>query len=614
VGAGGSRSRPSRRPRGPIWRAGRLLVVPTVVTVVLLSPLLFTHRAFAVDFSNHLWLALQQQKAFNAGTWPTYFVHSDRTGPFYPIFAFYGGGGYALLGAAGAVLGNHMNVADALSWALGFAMAFGGLSWLAWQAGLRGWRVHVPGLVFVTSAYYLTNMYGRGDWAEFMTTSAIPLVAASALWLLRAPRWRVLPVLAFAGGTITLTGIHNITVLWAATFLPFMAVIAGCAFWPAPRSIPARRYAQVIGLAVLATMVNAWYLLPDLAYAGQTAIGQMAHPFFPGIPGHWFNTPGEIFSPLRPTAVPQLSPSLYVQLPVFVIAWVAAGLLVAWRRLVGPARRLVVGLGVLAVGFVVLLLSNRPWYHLPKPWQQTQFAYRVTTYVVLIVAAFTILVLVLLARVRPAARRVTAGALAVALAIGAGTAVWQVWSSKSALRSRDAAYTPTGVADPGWYDLGAYGDQSGPRVAAPPGRTLVISAAHGPTSTLRLVVDPPSGLAPILTNLRAGTNFIELRGLVPVGIAERPPNGVSVFRRLPQLVVRRPTTRLTGPVQIEITSAAPAPVVLGRVASLGGVVGLALLMVALAVSERRRRVRRAGGRRTGISRAGSVPAPELGAP
>jgi len=589
-----------------IRRAVAVSWFPASVILVLLSPLLLTHRAFAVDFSNHVWLALQQQRAFDAGVWPTLFTHSDRSGPFYPIFAFYGGTGYAALGALAALLGNRTNVADALSWGLGFAMAFGGFSWLSWQVGLRGWRAHVPGLVFVTSAYYLTNMYGRGDWPEFMATSSIPLVVAGAIWLLRAPHWQVSPVAAFALSIVVLAGTHNITALWALTFLPLVALVAEWAFWPAPFTIPVRRYACVFGLAAIAAAVNAWYLLPDVAYASRTAIGQLANPYFPGFPGHWFNVPGEIFSPLRPTAVPTSSPSLYVQLPVFMGLWLLVAVVLLRRRLIGPPRRLAVGLAAIGLAFIGLLLFNEPWVHLPQPWQQTQFAYRVTTYVVLVMAGLVMLTLVLLQHASRSTGRALNSLLAVALVIGSGTAVWQVWASKSALSTRAAAITPVGVADPGWYDQGAYGDQSSRSVAVPPGRVLTINAVSVHDNKLSEVVDPPPGPLPILTNLRAGTEFIQLHGLIPVGFEPVPPTGLSIFRTLPHMVVTRPASRPVGPLRLTITAASPGPVALGRALSLVAVLSLAAVLVGVGLTENRRRRR---GRRSSTLRQPAGPRP-----
>jgi hypothetical protein len=59
-----------------------------------------------------------------------------------------------------------------------------------------------------------------------LATSAIPLIVASGLWLLKAQRWKVLPLLAFVVSVTTLTATHNITALWAITFFGALGAVA----------------------------------------------------------------------------------------------------------------------------------------------------------------------------------------------------------------------------------------------------------------------------------------------------------------------------------------------------------------------------------------------------
>ena len=72
---------------------------------------------------------------------------------------------------------------------------------------------HAPAIVFVTSAYYVTNLYGRGAWAEFMAVSALPLVLAASLRLVRG-RLSVGPVVCLVAASVVFSGSHNITLLW----------------------------------------------------------------------------------------------------------------------------------------------------------------------------------------------------------------------------------------------------------------------------------------------------------------------------------------------------------------------------------------------------------------
>ena len=88
-------------------------------------------------------------------------------------------------------------------------------------------------------------------------------------------------------------------------------------------------------------MVNAWYMLPAIAYQSGTVIAgdvAAAHNMLRGtIPG---TTPQYLFD-LGRGRVDPLYPRLAVQLPVLAAAWIVAGLLIARpsAALPGSGRR-----------------------------------------------------------------------------------------------------------------------------------------------------------------------------------------------------------------------------------------------------------------------------------
>jgi len=180
-----------RLRRFPTVTTRVILDVGLVIAVVLLvsSPALFTRKPFMADYVNSLWLSWVQGHAIADGIVPSYFLHTTSQGVFNPLYAFYGGPLWSVFGAAAAILGGHIVIAFVGVTAVAIGAAYGGTLWLARQCGVQGLLAHVPALVFPTSAYYVTNLYGRGALAEFMATSAIPLLIASAYHLLRAPRW-----------------------------------------------------------------------------------------------------------------------------------------------------------------------------------------------------------------------------------------------------------------------------------------------------------------------------------------------------------------------------------------------------------------------------------------
>src|SRR4051812_8613287 len=90
---------PLLRLRPPAWLLGIAAVT------VLSSPMLFTRRALGTDWTNHLWLVWNQGLQFGSLLHPSYFVHSDFLGIYYPHYAYYGGTMYAVTGGLSALLG-----------------------------------------------------------------------------------------------------------------------------------------------------------------------------------------------------------------------------------------------------------------------------------------------------------------------------------------------------------------------------------------------------------------------------------------------------------------------------------------------------------------------------
>ena len=192
------------------------VAIATLAVLLIASPLLFTSDGFAPDFTNAIWLADYQQHVIAAHLHPTLFLQTQQGGVFYPIFAFYGGTLFALTGALAVVLGGSTILAFEVVTLAAIAAAYGGLFWLARQLGVKGLLAHAPAIVFVTSAYYVTNLYGRGAWEEFIAVSMLPLVLAASLRLVRG-RLSVGPVACLVAASAVFSGSHNITLLWGST-------------------------------------------------------------------------------------------------------------------------------------------------------------------------------------------------------------------------------------------------------------------------------------------------------------------------------------------------------------------------------------------------------------
>ncbi len=565
---------PAVRSRWHLLAAGALIAA-------LMAPMALTGSTFGQDWPTHLWLIQMQARNISALGHPSLFFQS-AIGAFEPWYAFYGATLYSLA-AAGAVLsGGHTLSVYILSYAMAMAMALGAFAWLARQAGLRGWIGLIPGAVFLTSAYYVTDVYARGAWAEAVATSAIPLVVAGAISLVRAERWRPGPVLAFVLGVVVFTGSHNITLLYGTLFLAWLAVTVAVAV--GRQSLPSsRRVLAVLGLGLLAGAVNLWFVLPDIVYGGRTTIG---HSFTqpPKITGE---IPlGTLLDPTRRTSMSN-SPTFDLQLPTLALLWSLAVLACCWRDLARSWRRAAVAALVAGLPFVAPLLVPHLWLDVPHALWSIQFPYRLLSYV-----DYSVVGLVLVALVALAGRSRTPLTLALILvgvlfaAFEVRQAMVQEWNTSSSLASRSEVFPGGGKVPSLWIKfVTTHQDQDvslpvvGASIIAIPGVTvnnsenenlLYVPAGGRVKSSYTITFTPPES-GTINTNVITGPYLVGVKGARIVG---RSPGQNMVIQ------VKRDGTR---PISVTFGTAGTWPIVVGRWATFASILALAALLVALAL-------------------------------
>jgi hypothetical protein len=565
-------------------------LLPAGVIAVLMAPMVLTDRTFGGDWPGHLWLVQMQARNISYLGHPSLFVQSTM-GAFEPWYAFYGGTLYSLAALVAVVIGGHTVVAYVGSFALAMAMAFGGFSWLAKQAGVRGWPAHVAGFFFVASAYYMTDIYARGAWPETMATSAIPLLVASALALLRAECWRVGPVVAFVFAVVIFTGSHNITLLYGTIFLILLCVALVLAFGR-DRLPPLRRVLAVCALGLLAAAVNLWFLLPDVAYEGRTVIGQsFGKP--PEVTGGL--SPLLLLDPFRHSRIPGL-PTFDLQLPVLVLAWSVAALAIGWTALADKWRRLALALAIPAVPFLAVLLFPALWKLLPRLLWAIQFPYRLITYVDYCVAALAILaVIAIVAKGRGRGRTALILAGVLIASLEAGQSIFQEWSTPSSLPNRADVF-PGGSNLPGyWVRFATYlefQDVSLPVLSATipeiPGVTVYngqganvvpVPVTERPRNGYAVTLTPPHD-GTVTTDVISGPYLVAVHGAKFVG---RTPYS--------ELVMRVNRNSAGGPTRVTFSTARTWPIVLGKWLTLLAVVVLALGLAGLAIRTAIRRAR-----------------------
>jgi hypothetical protein len=558
---------------GWLWRPAVIdAAIATLAVLLIASPLLLTRDGFAPDFTNDIWLSNYQHHMIAGHLYPTLFLQTEQ-GIFYPLFAFYGGTLFALTGALGVVFGGSTVVAFEVITLAAIAASYGGLLWLARQLGVRGAMAHAPAIVFVTSAYYVTDLYGRGAWPEFMAVSALPLVVAASLSLVRGRR-RVGAAICLVAASVVFSGSHNITLLWGTV----LTILALAVYWLVsgrPGNLPWRGMAAAAVLIGLGVGLNGWFLVPDAIYAHKTLVSS---DIIPWSATGGFNTASVIFDPLRTVPSSSETPALYVQIPVLALAWGLLALPLAWRY-----RRLRAGVItalIVLVGLLALIMSASAYALLPGLFKQVQFAYRLQTYVTLACAGLVLLGTLALTR-RAQSKRATSTdrglrlGLGLVLVFGVALSAWQLWVPNTHIyESYFSSYTNRAAALDGppthlpesWNAGNNYSDRSLPLVAT--GTSVTFSPAALDDNRLAGLGTLPPGVQPFATNIAGGPYLVHVGG--DVRVVGRTAQGYLALQR---------TAGGSGPIPVELRAQASAPVVLGRIVTAASA---ALLLLALA--------------------------------
>lgn len=537
-------------------------------------PLLFSDSGFSLDFTNTLWIGWVQSQAIAATHVPTLFTQSTGFGLFDPSYLYYGGAPFTMVGALSALVGGHFIVVFELFNVAVAAMTYGGSLWLARLGGVRGLATHAVPIAVVTAAYYATDFYGRGAWTEWVGYACVPLFAASIWSVNRSEHLRFGPVVAMIVSTVLFTGSHNVVLLWGVMIGLALALTYLALFGRAQLNL--RRLGRTTALLGLGTALNAWFLFGDVFFGPSTGETQ------DGIGFYFFDSARALFDPLRFVPNQSGTPGLYVQLPIWFLAWsllfgaLTFGLLAHKNEARGQRRAWLVMLGT--TGAVLALVMATPiWPHLPNILQALEFPYRLDGFLYLFIAATLIPVLKVLQQFADEHRRNRFRSnaytgLAVASVVSLVLFGWQVLFSTrvlqyGALTNRSAALASLTTPPPTWYELANVFDDIGPPVVSvDPARQLYIpgTAVDPGGNTLLTVVNAPDGSAPIVTNLVGGPNVITIGGnLQRIG---RTSGGFVVVRRVQDL---------SGPVYLRVTIANNWELTGGRYLSL--IAGVAFL-------------------------------------
>jgi hypothetical protein len=526
------------------------------------------------DWFAHLWYIWHQQESLKAHLLPSFFAH-NATGVFDPHFAFYGGTLYTITGAVALVLGH--DAAYVASWIWAFMMAYGGLYWMARQAGVRAWPAHIPSIVFVTSPWYLSSIYVWGSWGQNTAFSALLLVLAAGFSIMRADRLRFFPALALAVGVLFFTGSHSLTLAWASTAMTVLGLVF-FALVPAFRRMFNRRgLLRIAAVAIPAGLVNGWFMVPAIAYQGKTWIGtnyDMARGLL--LTSMYYVEPQHILALTRTRADPG-SPHLALQLPLLAAIWLVIGLVLVRPHWRSQWLRTAVLMLAAGVGMWQLMTHSSWILGLPHPYDQIQAPYRLESYINIAVAGALIATLALLARSRSGVRRwswvMVPILVLVLLQVGAQLreswgpgSFGPQWNSAAPYLTNDVRL---GMAD--------YVNSDVPEFQAQQRYEYALFSARDAERNDRgvAVVDAQPGEY-VASNLKVSNPLIKVQG---ASIVARDQLG-NAFLQVD-------SDAKPGAARIVVTAAHPFPVVLGRILTLVGLLGLAAVGLTLLLRGRR---------------------------
>ncbi|HEV7751121.1 MAG TPA: hypothetical protein VGO71_06255 [Baekduia sp.] len=404
-------------------------MLPPLLVGLLALPFVLWQNSWW-EWATPFWLLQRQAAHVSAHGVPTLFLHT-ASGAFNPFFAFYGGFTLSALAYPAAVIGAWPVFVAAT--VIAMVSGYLGIWWTARNLGLSHRLAVLPALTFSTTPYLLSDLYGRGAWAELIAVNA----AAVMLGALTALLWRrersgagPLAALALCGATIA--GTHNITLLLSTVALPLivLAVLPLAPLSAAPRTT-VRRLAQAAVAAALGVGLTGAWLIPSLWLGPDTYVAG------PSLNDKMFRARDgllELSNVLLPWPVVPHELTLrwiYAQAPVLPMLWalVACGL-VAWARRRRPDRvvAVVTGLSLLGAAMLLLIVDPQWWLSFPAIVKVVQLPYRIIPYLGMVIALG---VVVGLASTPARRARWMTGALVLAVVVQLAAAGWLVVNSEA---------------------------------------------------------------------------------------------------------------------------------------------------------------------------------------
>jgi hypothetical protein len=405
--------------------------LPPLLVGLLALPFLLRQNSWW-EWGNAFWLLERQTAHVSAHGLPTLFLH-NFSGAYNPFYVYYSGFTFSLLAYPAAVFGAWpIFVASVVAAMVG---GYLGIWWTARNLGLSPQLAILPGLTFATTPYVLSEIYGRGAWAELVAVNAVAVAlgaATSLLWRPRPERSRGPATAALISATALVAGTHNVTLMVSAVLLPLILLALLPLRTGRPPLLP--ELGRVAAAVALGIGLTAAWLLPNLWFGPSTAIADQSS-FGDNMFAQTFDVLDlrNLFSPLPRIPGAFKGRWLYAQAPTLVAVWsLVAIAMIVWQRRRSPDRVLtsLAGLGVLGIGLVVLIVNPSWWMSFPTLIQTVQLTYRLIPYLAIVVALAASIGLTTRGA-RAGARRWMVSELVAIVVLQVGAGVWIVTHSKA---------------------------------------------------------------------------------------------------------------------------------------------------------------------------------------
>jgi hypothetical protein len=555
-------------PRAWRWLPHVLIGLSAVPFVV--------HQNAWYEWANPYWqLELQTAHVRAFGT-PTYFIHADGM-LFYPIQVFYAGPILALLAYPSVLIGAWP--VFAFTTVAAFCALSAGASWIARNLGVSRDLAVIPGLLLAATPYLVSNLYGRGAWAELVAVAALAvgLGAGTSLVFGRA-RSTIRAMLVVALASAVVAGTHNITLLFGGIFGVAVAVVllplAGLSRW--------RGYALALVSAGIGVALCGAFLLPDAWLSGREFV-EATSPFFI-TQLHGYDRLGLLFDPLAGQPAAARGSDARAQTLVAASAWCVVALaVVLWQRWLDRRAALsLTGLVLIVVAALIVIVNPGWWAHFPAQFQAIQFPFRLLSYVAL---GTVLLIALLLSRSEVSGNRPLVAGLGVAVVLQLALAGVLAASATPLPTSAHPVTTASDIRADSVPPAFAYQQElsyrivEGTQVPVPKSNATVSPVGDDSPNTVRL-----SGRQAVGTLV--GTDIVNSPLIRITGSAARAaitPVGLIVLRptQTPWHVTVTPRCSAC----LSPGGGTPAALWLGRWASIGGALAL-LVLLGLAGRER----------------------------